>query len=92
MSRGRIPIKDAERLSDKHNCPIIVIYAIEDNGDRFTVTTYGKTKALCQHAADLGRKLAKAILDGEVVPATTEPLDVPNGPAIFDSSKGGKGF
>mgnify|MGYP001563289097 CR=1 FL=1 len=85
MAKGLIPIKAAERLSEQYNCPVIVIYAIEDTGDRFTVTTYGKSKALCRHAADLGRKLAKAILNGEIIPAEKEPTDVPNEPAIFRS-------
>ena len=90
MNRGKIPIKAAERLSDQYDCPMIVIYAIHDNGQRFTVTTYGKTKAMCRYAADLGRKFAKAILDREVEPAETEPLDVPNEPTIFQSRTGGE--
>jgi hypothetical protein len=66
MARG-IPIKAAEKLSEQYNCPIVIVYAVLDGGEQFCVTSYGKSKALCRHAADLGRKLAEAILDGDGV-------------------------
>lgn len=83
---GRIPIKAAELLSEQYKCPVIVIWAIHDDRETFTVTTYGETKALCRHAADMAKKLTRAILQGEVVPAETQPLDMPDRPAIFERS------
>lgn len=77
-------------MAKRHNCPVVLIYAIEPEAESFTVTTYGQTKALCRHAADLGRKFSQAVLGREVEPAMTEPLDVPDDPAIF-TLKGAKG-
>ena len=85
MSRsGRIPINVVEQLSEQYRCPMIVLWAIHDARETFTVVTYGKTKALCRHAADMAKKLTRAILQSEVVPAETQPLDMPDQPAIFE--------
>jgi hypothetical protein len=80
---GRIPIKAAERISKAHDCPMVVIFAIQDDGQEFCVTTYGETKKLCRHAADLGRKISESILDGRIAPAESEPTDLPDVPTEF---------
>ncbi len=82
---GRVPIKAAEHISDAYKCPVVIVWALEGNGSSFCVTTYGKTKALCRHAADIGRKISEAIMDGSITPAQVEPLDLPNVPTIFES-------
>ena len=64
---------------------MVVIYAIHDDGKMFTMTTYGKSKTLCRHAADLGRQFARAVFSSKVEPAEEEPLDVPSEPTIFQS-------
>lgn len=86
MGSGRIPIGAARKMSEQYDVPMIVLYAIHPNGKEFTVTTYGATKKLCRHAADIGKKLAKAIMDAEVVPAEVEPMDVPDAPTIMRSA------
>ncbi len=81
MRKGRITIKAAERLSEQYQCPVVIIFGIESGGDGFAVTTYGKSKALCRRAGDIGKKIADKILDRTIVPAAAEPMDVPNVPA-----------
>ncbi len=81
---GRIPIKAAERISKAYECPVVIVFALEGKGDTFGVTTYGRSKALCRHAADLGKKFAEAIMNGTITPAETEPLDIPNVPTEWE--------
>ena len=59
---GKIPVKAAEKLANEYDCPIVLIFAIHDNGDKFCVTTYGKSKALCRHAASLGKQFSEGIV------------------------------
>ncbi len=84
---GRIPIKAAEQLAYDYDCPVIVVWALDGNGDAFCVTTYGKSKALCRHAADIGRKISQAIMGGDIVPSQEEPTDLPNVPAVWKGER-----
>jgi hypothetical protein len=86
--KGRIPISAARQVSERHGCPVVVIFGIEAGGDRFTVTTYGATRALCRHAASLADQIAKAILHGTITPAAREPLQLPNEPTVWDGRGG----
>lgn len=81
MSKGKIPIAAAERLSKQYNCPVVLVFAIEETGDRFTITTYGKTKGLCRHAASLGEQFASAVFSQQVAPTEVEPKHLPDVPA-----------
>lgn len=87
---GFIPIGDARALARSRGVPVVLIFAIHPDQEHFTVTTYGATKKLCRHAADLGRQLSAAILDGSVSPAETEPLDLPEAPAILAKEEDGR--
>jgi hypothetical protein len=80
----RMPIKAADRISDEYDCPIVIIFALRGNGDTFSVVTYGKTKALCRHAADIGNKIAEAIMGGEIIPAQIEPTHLPDVPTAWE--------
>lgn len=80
MPKANISISAAAELSRKFECPIVIIFALENEGGTFGVTSYGQTKKLCRHAADLARKFSKAVLEGVVCPAPTEPFDVPDQP------------
>lgn len=82
--KGRIPIREARTLSEQYQCPAVIIFAVHDGGERFTVTTYGATRKLCRYAGDLGGKIARAILGGDISPAPAEPMGVPNVPMIWD--------
>lgn len=64
--KGAIPIGDARRISEDRKCPLVVIFGIEANGDRFTVTSYGATRALCRVAAQYADKIAEAVLSGKI--------------------------
>ena len=74
---GVIPVSDAKRIGKDRSCPIIVIFAIEELGNRFTVTTYGRTKKLCKLAASFGEQFSTAVLNGTVEPPQTEPSNCP---------------
>jgi len=84
-TKGIIPVSSARRLSKESKSPCIVIFAIDPNGDKFTITTYGKTKPLCKHAASLGSQFAEAIFNRTVVPL--EPDDLPDSPAQLYAAK-----
>jgi hypothetical protein len=82
--RGKIPVSTARQVSERHGCPVVIVFGIEARGNRFTVTTYGSTKALCRHAASLADQIAEAILHGTISPAAREPLQLPNVPTEWD--------
>lgn len=86
---GRIPVKAAEKLSKDYKCPVVIVFALEGDGSSFCVTTYGASKALCRHAADLGNKFSEAVLSGVVVPAKEMPSRLPDAPAVFLGLKPG---
>jgi hypothetical protein len=81
----RIPISEAKAISKKYHAPIVLIFAITDGGDRFTVTTYGESKALCRHAASLSEQISSKVLNGEIIPAKEEPKQLPDQPTQFES-------
>ena len=72
MPRGAIPIKDARELGTKRQCPVIVIFGIEENQERYTITTWGKTKKLCAWAAKIGNDIHNAVTRGEILDAAHE--------------------
>ncbi len=78
---GVIPISDARDIGTKRKCPLVVIFAIEEDVTRFTVTTWGKNKALCQVAAGFGDQFREAILNGKVVPPPS-PDGLPDEPTV----------
>lgn len=86
MTEGIIPVSSARRLSKESGSPCIVIFAIEPDGGKFTITTYGQTKPLCKHAASLGSQFAEAIFNETVAPLSSEPDDLPDSPAQFQSN------
>ncbi len=65
--RTGIPIEECERLSEKYDAPMVILFAYR-RGERFNVVTYGQNKELCKHASKLGHEIADAILSGEVEP------------------------
>lgn len=88
--RGKIPIRAAQRISEQSGCPVVIVFGLEASGERFTVTTYGATKAMCRHAADLSKQFAEAVLNGTVAPSDEEPMELPNEPALWDGlARGG---
>ena len=80
MRNGIIPVSTARRIAKESKSPCIIIFAIEESGEQFTITTYGQNKALCKHAASLGKQFAQAIFDKTVAPLATEPDDLPDFP------------
>jgi hypothetical protein len=69
--KGVIPISDARDLGKKRECPMVVIFAIEKSRKRFTVTTWGETKEMCQLAAGYGDDIADALLGGTLIARQT---------------------
>jgi len=82
-TRGKIPISAAEKISKQYGCPMVLVFGIEASGDKFTITTYGETKALCRHAASLSEQFAKAIFNQTVAPEQVEPTHLPDVPSVF---------
>jgi len=80
-----VDVSSAKRISNESGSPCIVIFAIDPDGDKFTITTYGKTRSLCRHAASLGKQFADAILNQDVVPVETDEL--PDYPANFRGNR-----
>lgn len=68
---GVIPVSDVKALGQKRKCPMVVVFAIEEGGQRFTTATWGRTKELCQLAAGFGEDIATAILNGTLIPRQT---------------------
>lgn len=78
---GVIPVSDAAAIGKKRECPLVVIFAIEADVTRFTVTTWGKTRKLCQLAAGFGDDISKGIYNGTVEPRAT-PAGLPLAPTV----------
>jgi hypothetical protein len=76
MATGKIPIEDAKRIATERRCPVVVIFGIEANGNRFTVTSYGMTRKLCKLGASLADQIAEAVMSGRILPPEEEPADV----------------
>jgi hypothetical protein len=83
--RSKIPIAEGERLSKKYEAPIVIVFAIQDKGDTFSVMTYGASKALCRHAASLGNQITEKVLSGAIAPEEVEPVHLPVAPTNWDS-------
>lgn len=80
---GIVPIGDARRISRERNCPIIVVFAIHPDRERFTVASYGATKALCRVGADYANQFAEAVLGSKVIASSVEPVNLPDAPATW---------
>ena len=79
--RGVIPVCDVRDIGKRRKCPVVVVFAIEETGDRFTVTTWGRNRELCQVAAGFGEDIRKAIFGGTVEPRLT-PDGLPDEPTV----------
>lgn len=71
--KGKIPIKAAQSISDAHDQAMVVIFGVAQQGNRFCLTTYGKTKKLCKLAGSFADQIADLIHAGAIVPPATEP-------------------
>lgn len=88
MAKGKIPIKEGERLSKQFDAPIVIVFSLHDGGDSFNVMSYGKSKALCRHAADIAKKIAEKVLNGTIAPSAEEPMDLPDRPTAWEGKEG----
>lgn len=64
---GAIPISAARAMGQKHDCPIVVVFAVEEGGEQYCVTTWGRTKQLCGWAAKVGEDIHQAVMRGEIL-------------------------
>jgi hypothetical protein len=78
-SLARVPLREGKRICEEYKAPMCVLFAIHE-GNRFSVMTYGMTKALCRCAADYGNKIAEAILGSKIAAALNEPTHLPDYP------------
>jgi hypothetical protein len=84
---GKIPIKDAEKIAKARDCSMVIVFGMHENENRFTVTTYGKSKALCRLAADIGSKISEGILGGDITAEQKEPTHLPDEPTQWRGQK-----
>lgn len=80
MIKVKIPLGEGKRLCDKYDAPMVVVFSLHDSGDSFGVLTYGQNAKLCRHAADIGNKIADAILGSKIIPSVNEPAHLPDYP------------
>lgn len=86
MAKGKIPIGEGRKLAEKYNAPIVIVFSLHDGGDTFNVMSYGQTKKLCRHAADIAGKIADKVLDGSISPAEVEPVHLPDVPVEWNGN------
>lgn len=60
----------------KFNRPIVVMFSLAPDGNRFHIETYGKTKQLCKLAGAFGDEIAKRVGDGTIAAPELEPGNV----------------
>jgi len=68
-------IAAAREYDKKFDRPVVVVFSLEKCGNRFSVTTYGRSKALCTLAAEFGDQIAQAVKDGVIAPPELEPTE-----------------
>jgi hypothetical protein len=73
----KIPISEAKKIAEKYGNACVVIFGLDDDAMKFNVTTYGKTKKLCRHAASFGEQISNKIFNQEIAPETEEPKHLP---------------
>jgi len=84
--RGAIPISDARLIGKRNRCPVVVIFALEERDNRFTVTTWGRNRNLCKLAAGFGEDIAQAIFDGRIEARPT-PDGLPDEPKVMEGMR-----
>jgi hypothetical protein len=85
--RGKVPISEGKRLCLEYAAPICVVFTLHDGGDSFNVMTYGVTKVLCRYAADIGKQIAEAVLNGTIAPSAEEPKHLPDVPTLWEGTR-----
>jgi len=58
---NNIPVSDAKKISAERNYDMIIIVGVQRDGSGH-ITTYGKNKALCSLAGDIGQNKIASIL------------------------------
>lgn len=71
-------IDHCQDFADKFNRPVVVTFSIEPSGERFHITTYGKSTKLCKLAAAFGQEISKRIADGTIAAPSVEPGELPS--------------
>ena len=72
-------IAAARDYGDTFDRPVVVVFSVLSDGNRFNVTTYGKSKKLCKLAAAFGDQIAQAVSRGDIAPTEVEPPGEPRG-------------
>lgn len=70
---GLIKIDDAAAVCKRRGMAYVIVFGVQNDGDKFHIATYGTTKARCKLAAVMGDQIGKAVLDGKVVAPQKEP-------------------
>lgn len=74
MAWNPAPVIAALRdFGEKFDRPVVVTFSLDADGERFHITTYGKSKKLCKLAGAFGDQIAQLVLDGTITPPEVEP-------------------
>ena len=57
-------IRELEPYAHKHGYRYIVLFAVDEDGNKYAVTTYGTTKQNCEIADIAGRQLHELVESG----------------------------
>lgn len=57
--------------------PVVVAFSLYPDGNRFNVTTFGKSKKLCRLAAAFGEEIARLVREGTLLPPQQDPGPTP---------------
>lgn len=87
---GIVPISDVRSIGKKRNCLMVLLFAIEEDAERFTITTWGKTKKLCTLAGSYGEKIRNGIMSGKIAPPLRAPIDIDDPIYLVGQNKKGK--
>jgi len=82
--RAKVPIAEGQRLSEKYDAPIVIVFTLLDKGETINVMSYGASKALCRHAASLASQIADKVMNGTIAPTQIEPTHLPNEPMEWE--------
>lgn len=64
MAQNNSPtVRDCEKLAKKYGYDKAILVGIDEQSQEFTVSSYGRDRAQCQLAAQIGEAIHRAVYD-----------------------------
>lgn len=54
---ARIPIKSLKQIGNDHNQDIVIVFAVDSDGETTHIATWGRSNDDCSRAADWGNRM-----------------------------------